>query len=235
MKNSKKRKVDYGSKRKDENRKPKMGNKLLKWYDEAFTATQPELTGAPNQGVEIGNFGTVAAGSGPSQRLGRQINIKKVLITWTPKVVGFSTPHAINQDMYVKLVIFVARNNNAADGSAINFSDIYSNTDSRITFRTRLLRNLNLSSSYHVLTEKWVRIKHDDYEVSGSVYHTPFIKVDHPEPIVLNVNIPVRFGATSDLGLDNQLYWMIISDNNTTALETEHEIVTRIRFEDDEY
>lgn len=223
---------DYGSKRKDKKVIRKNDSPLLKFMSENILWTNPEvIVGADRSiGVPVA-VGQVPLGDGPSGRNGNRIRIKKIVLAWTPTVNSVQQEQmvAIQNKTRCKLVCFVAKNNNGA--STQTWTDLYENLDSRLTYKSNLLRNLNWSSNFLVLGEysAWIKWQFVWDGVQEAAY--PILDNSGARTIVLNVDIPVKFGSTN-LGLDNQVYVMVISDHEGTYFQTRHSILARIRYED---
>lgn len=131
----------------------------LKWYDIAqlYAITPVSLS----KSVLLQSFNTVPQGTGPNERIGQRIRIKKLgfnFSIWLPAGTVFSN---VVQSHLVRLILVCDKQNN---GLGFGTADLLWDAATPIDPSAQAFRNLTNSGRFHVLSDTRYNL---NYEVGG--------------------------------------------------------------------
>jgi hypothetical protein len=196
-----------------------------------FKDTSIALTAIDDGGTVIDSSAMVlvAQGNAESERHGRKIGIQRININGLilQSTDTEASASALQTEHLVRVVLLV---DHQANGASATIGNIYEDND------ILTHRNLENSSRFTVLKEKWVSIR------AGSAYTdngTNFVSQDCLRPWKMNLkcNIPIEYNSTTGAVTErpcNNLLLVAFSTNDNTANANRVRIrcQVRVRFYD---
>lgn len=169
--------------------------------DTKYKDTLVSLTGIKNTASQSASVGTIAQGSGEGQRIGNDVRILKILVTWQIKH-GSST----NDQTFRLIIVRGITHNTDSDPGINNIVDV-----DQAGNRTPLsFRNVLSIEDFEILLDKTVRVD-SNYSSSHGV------RCNNYE---INCAIPQRYGSSAATSIIRNPIWAYVltdQDNATTG------------------